>query len=166
MAKYKSIHTGQEIDDAVGKVKDGEVLTKENADGRYLKLQGGGTLKYGDPSAPASEYSEMDISPRHIWVLDKSKSRYTFVFSCDTNMEFAALENALSLSGEIINIRPASTFNVHGNIHLVETGSGQKRHIYGLGTPESDNEAVNKGYVDDLIGDINAVLDQINGEVV
>ena len=37
------------------------------------------------------------------------------------------------------------------------------RHI---NTPQSANDAANKGYVDGLIGDINALLDAINGEVV
>lgn len=42
--------------------------------------------------------------------------------------------------------------------HLVVLG--------GIGTPVAEDDAANKKYVDDLVGDINAVLDQINGEVV
>ena len=34
------------------------------------------------------------------------------------------------------------------------------------GLPTSENHAVNKQYVDGLVGDINAMLDAINGEVV
>ena len=37
------------------------------------------------------------------------------------------------------------------------------RHI---NTPQSEYDAATKGYVDGLIGDINALLDAINGEVV
>lgn len=35
-----------------------------------------------------------------------------------------------------------------------------------LGSPTTATDAVNKGYVDGLVGDINSVLDAINGEVV
>lgn len=38
--------------------------------------------------------------------------------------------------------------------------------ITGLGTPSGTDDAVNKGYVDSLVGNINSVLDAINGEVV
>lgn len=38
--------------------------------------------------------------------------------------------------------------------------------INGVADPESANDAANKGYVDDLVGNINTVLDTINGEVV
>lgn len=35
-----------------------------------------------------------------------------------------------------------------------------------INTPQSEYDAANKGYVDGLIGDINALLDAINGEVI
>lgn len=35
-----------------------------------------------------------------------------------------------------------------------------------LGNPTAATDAVNKGYVDGLVGNINSVLDAINGEVV
>ena len=38
--------------------------------------------------------------------------------------------------------------------------------INGVADPESTNDAANKGYVDGLVGNINSVLDAINGEVV
>ena len=42
--------------------------------------------------------------------------------------------------------------------------SGQK--ISFLGAPEAPADAVNKGYVDDTVGNINTILDTINGEVI
>ena len=38
--------------------------------------------------------------------------------------------------------------------------------IRGVNNPTNDSDAANKGYVDDLVGNINTVLDTINGEVV
>lgn len=38
--------------------------------------------------------------------------------------------------------------------------------IYGLSEPTDSDQATNKGYVDGLVGNINSVLDAINGEVV
>ena len=39
------------------------------------------------------------------------------------------------------------------------------RQIVCLGNPTYDSDAANKGYVDDLVGDIATLLDSINGEV-
>lgn len=38
--------------------------------------------------------------------------------------------------------------------------------LQGVNPPEEDTDAANKEYVDGLVGDINSVLDAINGEVV
>lgn len=38
--------------------------------------------------------------------------------------------------------------------------------IRGVSDPQTDHDAANKGYVDKLVGDIGALLDNINGEVV
>lgn len=38
--------------------------------------------------------------------------------------------------------------------------------INGVNDPVKETDAANKGYVDDLVGNINTVLDTINGEVV
>lgn len=38
--------------------------------------------------------------------------------------------------------------------------------VYGIADPEHDNDAANKKYVDDLVGNIGDLLDEINGEVV
>lgn len=38
--------------------------------------------------------------------------------------------------------------------------------LHGVATPKDENQAANKGYVDGLVGNINSLLDAINGEVV
>lgn len=56
----------------------------------------------------------------------------------------------------------ASTDNVYMNVDL---GMNYCK-IVGLASPTGANDAANKGYVDSLVGNINSVLDAINGEVV
>lgn len=55
---------------------------------------------------------------------------------------------------------PLSGGTITGPLNM----SGQK--ISFLGAPEAPADAVNKGYVDDTVGNINTILDTINGEVV
>ena len=63
--------------------------------------------------------------------------------------------------------------NTIGGFHFVTNGK-QAFHIEDGGqvrmpplyTPKVDWDVVNKGYVDDLVGDINTLLDTINGEVI
>lgn len=44
--------------------------------------------------------------------------------------------------------------------------TGGEGQIYGLADPTLETSAVNKRYVDGLIGNINTLLDTINGEVI
>lgn len=51
-------------------------------------------------------------------------------------------------------------------IYMNWTLSMNRNKIIDLGDPAFDTDAVNKKYVDGLVGNINSVLDAINGEVV
>ena len=53
-----------------------------------------------------------------------------------------------------------------GGEYLPLTGGTMTGPLTLSGLPTSENHAVNKQYVDGLVGDINAMLDAINGEVV
>ena len=53
-----------------------------------------------------------------------------------------------------------------GGEYLPLTGGTMTGLLTLSGLPTSENHAANKKYVDGLVGDINAMLDAINGEVV
>ena len=53
-----------------------------------------------------------------------------------------------------------------GGEYLPLTGGAMTGPLTLSGLPTSENHAANKKYVDGLVGDINAMLDAINGEVV
>ena len=55
-----------------------------------------------------------------------------------------------------------------GNPYISFAGSENDEFVTlkGVSVPKELNDAANKGYVDNLVGNINTVLDTINGEVV
>ena len=60
-----------------------------------------------------------------------------------------------------------SWFGVSENTAYMNADLGMNYcKIYGLATPTNEDDAATKGYVDGLVGNINSVLDAINGEVV
>lgn len=60
----------------------------------------------------------------------------------------------------VIFERDSPTIKINGGSRL------KKCRLTGLALPTENSDAVPKSYVDDLVGNINSVLDQINGEVV
>lgn len=63
---------------------------------------------------------------------------------------------------DIDEINLTSGFTTDGDITFNLNGC----LVQGVNTPQSVTDAANKGYVDDLVGNINTVLDTINGEVI
>ena len=59
-------------------------------------------------------------------------------------------------------INVTGSFTTDGNVTVDLKGCV----INGVNDPVKETDAANKGYVDDLVGNINTVLDTINGEVV
>lgn len=55
-----------------------------------------------------------------------------------------------------------------GSPYIAFAGSENDEYVTlkGVKSPNEQSDAANKGYVDDLVGNINTVLDTINGEVV
>lgn len=53
-----------------------------------------------------------------------------------------------------------------GKIRLIGSGLSDDAVLTGVGDPVDRTDAVNRGYVDDTVGEIGAMLDSINGEVV
>ena len=55
-----------------------------------------------------------------------------------------------------------------GSPYIAFAGSENDEYVTlkGVKSPNEKSDAANKGYVDDLVGNINTVLDTINGEVV
>ena len=55
-----------------------------------------------------------------------------------------------------------------GSPFIAFAGSENDEYVTlkGVKSPNEQSDAANKGYVDDLVGNINTVLDTINGEVV
>lgn len=59
-------------------------------------------------------------------------------------------------------INVAGSFTTDGDVTFDLKGCV----INGVNDPVKETDAANKGYVDDLVGNINTVLDTINGEVI
>ena len=116
-------------------------FTQEQADGRYLQLSGGtltGALKY-----PESSVFEI----LNVGANAGGKLQLTYVGD---------------MHGAGINVGNTNVFQA---IKMDDEEAPTLALKYVV-TPTNDTDAATKGYVDGLIGDINALLDAINGEVV
>lgn len=132
----------EKIETAMGGITGG--LTEEEADARYLKLTGGhvtGALKLGANASVASFYAERAS------VAGSSLDYLEVGLGGADIMTFSRMDDAISAS---------FSFGVEM----------MNNRVYGLPSPIYDSDAATKGYVDGLIGDISALLDEINGEVV
>lgn len=76
-------------------------------------------------------------------------------------LEFATSER----SGES-DVPVIRTYSNGNKIRLVGSGLDDNVVLAGVGDPAERTDAVNKGYLDDTVGEIGAMLDSINGEVV
>ena len=81
------------------------------------------------------------------------------------NTALAGMQNAPFLTpagGDITDINVTGSLTTDGDITVNLNGC----RVQGVNTPTAATDAANKGYVDDLVGSINSLLDAINGEVV
>ena len=71
-------------------------------------------------------------------------------------------------SGEVSEGVVASGSYAAGDPFIYFSGSENDEFVTlkGVSVPKERSDGANKGYVDDLVGNINTVLDTINGEVV
>ncbi len=76
------------------------------------------------------------------------------------------LEFATSERSEESDIPVIRTYSNGNKIRLVGSGMSDDVVLTGVGDPAERTDAVNKGYLDDTVGEIGAMLDSINGEVV
>lgn len=64
--------------------------------------------------------------------------------------------------GDVAAVNITGSLTTYGDITVNLNGC----RVQGVNTPTDETDAANKGYVDDLVGSINSLLDAINGEVV
>lgn len=72
------------------------------------------------------------------------------------------LRGANDVPCDVSDINITSSLTTDGGIRIDLGGC----RVQGISTPTAEKDAVNKGYVDGLVGSINSLLDAINGEVV
>ena len=83
----------------------------------------------------------------------------------DFNAALAGMQDGPFLpvtGGDVAAINITGSLTTDGDIQVNLNGC----RVQGVNGPASDTDAVNKQYVDGLVGDINSLLDAINGEVV
>lgn len=81
------------------------------------------------------------------------------------NTALAGMQSAPFLpvtGGDVAAINITGSLTTDGGIQVNLNGC----RVQGVNGPASDTDAANKQYVDGLVGDINSLLDAINGEVV
>ena len=81
------------------------------------------------------------------------------------NTALAGMQDAPFLpvtGGDVAAVNITGSLTTDGNITVNLNGC----RVQGVNGPTSDTDAANKQYVDDLVGNINSLLDAINGEVV
>ena len=135
---YNGAYTGQQIDAAIGKINDA------------VTVPGGGTMQMGE---------SLGAGP------------YTIEVTEDEDSDLSAEQVGYSNTGsglEATNVQEAidELAGKGGGEYLPLTGGTMTGLLTLSGLPTSENHAANKKYVDGLVGDINAMLDAINGEVV
>lgn len=72
------------------------------------------------------------------------------------------LRGANDVPCDVSDINITSSLTTDGGIHIDLGGC----RVQGISTPTAEKDAANKQYVDGLVGNINSLLDAINGEVV
>lgn len=150
-------------------------ITQEQADERYLKLSGGYVSGFlgvggnaGEPQVILGMHNELGFPIGAVNFLDCAGMSVT----PDLDSLYAA--GLVDSSG---NLQTAVCMIVAGSTYASQLGlpagitmkgpinfAGNKLSL--VGTPSADTDAATKGYVDGLIGNINSVLDTINGEVI
>ena len=81
------------------------------------------------------------------------------------NAALAGMQNAPFLpqsGGDVAAVNITGSLTTDGNITVDLNGC----RVQGVNGPASGTDAVNRQYVDGLVGSINSLLDAINGEVV
>lgn len=136
---YNGAYTGQQIDAAIGKINDA------------VTVPGGGTMQMGE---------SLGDGPYTIEVTEDGEGG-------DLSAEQVGYSNTGS-GLEATNVQEAidELAGKGGGEYLPLTGGTMTGPLTLSGLPTSENHAANKQYVDGLVGDINAMLDAINGEVV
>lgn len=64
--------------------------------------------------------------------------------------------------GDVDAVNITGSLTTDGDITVNLNGC----RVQGVNTPTADTDAANRGYVDGLVGNINSLLDTINGEAV
>ena len=143
-------------------------LTQAEADQRYLQLTGGtlepgSVIHIGDPENNFSESTERDI--------------YCQTTQDGGTLSYALLDGAghieLVIGTKRVVITPGDgsapgTISFNSSFEFVTTGtiSFRNSRLRNVGTPVDSQDAATMGYINSIVGDINTVLDAINGEVV
>lgn len=81
------------------------------------------------------------------------------------NTALAGMQDAPFLpvtGGDVAAVNITGSLTTDGDITVNLNGC----RVQGVNEPTSDTDAANRGYVDGLVGNINSLLDAINGEVV
>lgn len=143
-----------DMPEAIGRIESGEFLTKEEADKKYAPID----------------------SPEFVSKLSIQPSIWEIPFSITDNFTEITIESPWDAnfhishghSGLLFLASDGGAF-IQSSMCTFERWDGEKFapiKVTGIATPTDPNDAVNKKYIDTLVGDINTVLDQINGEVV
>lgn len=158
----------RDMPSAIKGIGSGDFLTEEEADGRYLLREG-----YNDVSGAFG----ITIKPNP----DDPNEDVIFDFfgfsSGGIGAEGAPVNASLTFgeflmsAGAGVNSKSIRLFYKGESSYCLSMTKGtslqlENVELLGLPTPSDDSSPTPKSYVDGLVGDINAVLDQINGEVV
>ena len=134
---------------AIATAQQGNTLTLDTPDA--VTVPGGGTMQMGE---------SLGDGPYTIEVTEDGEGG-------DLSAEYVGYSNTGS-GLEATNVQEAidELAGKGGGEYLPLTGGTMTGPLTLSGLPTSENHAANKQYVDGLVGDINAMLDAINGEVV
>lgn len=146
---YDKGTSGLDSDDVQGAIKELAKNKQDSADA--VTVSGGGTMQMGE---------SLGDGPYTIEVTEDGEggglsAEYVGYSNTGSGLEATNVQEAIDeLAGK------------GGGEYLPLTGGTMTGPLTLSGLPTSENHAANKQYVDGLVGDINAMLDAINGEVV